>query len=90
MSDLVHNADSAGLSFEDFKQENGISYWWATDLMRMLGYPNMKSFQKVLDRATKAFVSLNIPHYRPHDDLNGKTPMMLKYGQHPNTQTKQC
>ncbi len=31
--------------------------------MTMLGYPNMKSFQKVLDRATKAFVSLNIPHY---------------------------
>jgi DNA-damage-inducible protein D len=31
--------------------------------MQMLGYPNMKSFQKVLDRATKAFVSLNIPHY---------------------------
>lgn len=63
MSDLVHNTDGAGLSFEDFKQENGITYWWATDLMKMLGYPNMKSFQKVLDRATKAFVSLNIPHY---------------------------
>lgn len=52
-----------GLSFEDFKNENGITYWWASDLMQMLGYPNMKSFQKVLDRATKAFVSLNIPHY---------------------------
>ena len=31
--------------------------------MTMLGYKDMKSFQKVLDRATKAFVSLNIPHY---------------------------
>lgn len=50
-------------SFEDFKNENGITYWYASDLMRMLGYPNMKSFQNVLDRATKAFVSLNIPHY---------------------------
>lgn len=50
-------------SFEDFKNENGITYWWATDLMSMLGYKDMKSFQKVLDRATKAFVSLNIPHY---------------------------
>lgn len=63
MSELIHNSDDKGLSFEDFKQENGITYWWASDLMKMLGYPNMKSFQKVLDRATKAFVSLNIPHY---------------------------
>lgn len=60
MSELIHGQE---LSFEDFKQENGIAYWWATDLMKMLGYPNMKSFQKVLDRTTKAFVSLNIPHY---------------------------
>lgn len=51
------------LSFEDFRNENGISYWWASDLMVMLGYPNMKSFQRVLDRATKALVSLGIPHY---------------------------
>lgn len=51
------------LSFEDFKNENGITFWWASDLMTMLGYKDMKSFQKVLDRATKAFVSLNIPHY---------------------------
>ncbi|MEP7168887.1 MAG: BRO family protein [Bacteroidota bacterium] len=50
-------------SFEDFKNENGFTFWWATDLMAMLGYKDMKSFQKVLDRATKAFVSLNIPHY---------------------------
>lgn len=63
MDDLVHTNENPELSFEDFKQENGITYWWASDLMKMLGYPNMKSFQKVLDRATKAFVSLNIPHY---------------------------
>jgi len=50
-------------TFEDFKNENGFTYWWASDLMTMLGYKDMKSFQKVLDRATKAFVSLNIPHY---------------------------
>lgn len=50
-------------TFEDFKNENGFAWWWASDLMLMLGYPHMKSFGKVLDRATKAFVSLNIPHY---------------------------
>lgn len=51
------------LDFEDFKNENGITYWWASDLARMLGYPNLKSFHKVIDRATKAFLSLGIPHY---------------------------
>lgn len=62
MSEIIIS-EGENLSFEDFKNENGITYWWASDLMKMLGYPNMKSFQKVLDRATKAFVSLNIPHY---------------------------
>lgn len=51
------------LNFEDFKNENGIIFWWASEFMVMLGYKDMKSFQKVLDRTTKAFVSLNIPHY---------------------------
>jgi len=59
----IQKGNDAGLSFEDFRQENGITYWWASDLMGMLGYRDMKSFQKVLDRATKAFVSLSIPHY---------------------------
>jgi DNA-damage-inducible protein D len=51
------------LTFEDFKNENGLTYWWASDLMTMLGYKDMKSFEKVLSRATKALISLNIPHY---------------------------
>lgn len=59
----VNEVLNKNLTFEDFKNENGLTYWWASDLMQMLGYPNMKSFQKVLDRATKALVSLNIPHY---------------------------
>lgn len=59
----IHNPNNNSLSFEDFKNENGLTYWWASDLMVMLGYKDMKSFQKVLDRATKAFVSLSIPHY---------------------------
>ena len=55
--------NNAILSFEDFKNQNGIVYWWASKVMVMLGYNDMKAFCKVLDRATKAFVSLNIPHY---------------------------
>ncbi|MFY9159633.1 BRO family protein [Aquirufa ecclesiirivi] len=63
MDELQTTDQSNNPSFEDFKNENGMTFWWATDLMTMLGYKDMKSFQRVLDRATKAFVSLNIPHY---------------------------
>ncbi len=62
MVDVVDNQEEKP-SFEDFKHENGTTFWWASDLMSMLGYKDAKSFQKVLDRTTKAFVSLNIPHY---------------------------
>ena len=50
------------LSFEDFKNQNGITFWWASEFMLMFGYNDMKSFRKVIDRATKAFISLNIDH----------------------------
>ena len=63
MDDIKKSEENRKLTFEDFKNENGLTYWWASDLMEMLGYPNMKSFQKVLNRTTKAFVSLNIPYY---------------------------
>ena len=62
MSENIENTNK-NLTFEDFKNENGLTYWWASDLMKMLGYANMRSFQKVLDRTTKALVSLDISHY---------------------------
>ena len=52
----------SGLSFEDFKNQNGITYWWASEFMLMLGYSEMSLFKKVIDRATKAFISLNIDY----------------------------
>jgi len=51
------------LSFEDFKQQNGLIFWWASDFMTMLGYDDMKIFSKVIDRATNAFISLGVKHY---------------------------
>ncbi len=60
MADIVPIDD---LSFEDFKNQNGITYWWASEFMLMLGYTDLKAFKKVIDRATKAFISLNIDHY---------------------------
>lgn len=60
--DLIEYTENE-LCFEDFRHENGCSYWWATDLMRMLDYKDMKTFQKVLDKATKTCITLKIPHY---------------------------
>lgn len=61
VDDLKQNITD--ISFEDFRQENGVPYWWATDLLKMIGYPDLKSFKKVLDRATKACITLGIDHY---------------------------
>lgn len=62
MSDLEKYSKSE-LSFEDFKNENGIVFWWASELMLMLGYDDLKVFLKVINKATKAFLSLGINHY---------------------------
>lgn len=61
--DEIEIIDNSFPSFEDFKNQNGITYWWASDIMKMLSYPDMNSFQKVIDRAIKALISLNIPIY---------------------------
>lgn len=51
------------VSFEDFKNQNGMTYWWASELAIMLGYADLNSFQNVINKTTKAFISLSIPHY---------------------------
>lgn len=62
MADVVKIEDGE-ITFEDFSNQNGITFWWATEYMLMLGYNDMKSFQKVIDRATKTFITLGISHY---------------------------
>lgn len=61
MSDLPQLFEADYLSFEDYKQENGISFWWASDLRKMLGYKDDKSFERAIGRAIKACITLNIP-----------------------------
>lgn len=63
MTQLSAFEDKRALTFEDFKRENGEVYWWASDLLKMVGYKDLGAFEKVLDRATKAMISLGIPHY---------------------------
>ncbi|CAM3692389.1 BRO family protein [Mucilaginibacter galii] len=48
------------LLFEDYSHENGITYWWASDFAKMLGYPNLTSFSKPIHRAMQACLTINI------------------------------
>jgi len=51
-------------SFEDFKHQNGTSYWWASEFMSMLGYDDFKIFKnKVIGRATQALISIGVDPY---------------------------
>lgn len=47
-------------TFEDFANENGIIFWWASDFMKMLGYTSISAFQKPINRAMQACLSINI------------------------------
>lgn len=77
MEEIVDTGNNE-LTFEDFKQENGITYWWASDLMKMLGYTDLKVFiDKPVQKATKVLMSLGITHFNEikHEmrDFNGES-----------------
>lgn len=46
--------------FEDLSQENDITYWLASDLMRLLGYDNEATFKKVVLRAQGSCATSNV------------------------------
>lgn len=51
------------LSFEDFGNENGIKFWWASDFCQMLGYASIASFMKPINKAIQACMSANIEYH---------------------------
>ena len=58
--DLI-GPDASLVNFEDLRRENGNVFWWASDLMKVIGYGNdWKSFGDAIKRATKALMALNI------------------------------
>jgi len=59
MNEIVPS-DETVFSFEEFKLKNGQYYWLASDLMQFLGYDDMKSFSRVLQRAQRAMLALGI------------------------------
>jgi DNA-damage-inducible protein D len=53
----------SGDNFENYSHDNGFTYWYASDLMELLGYENMTSFNRAINRAMTTCNTLNIPIY---------------------------
>ncbi len=51
------------MTFEDYGKENGMRFWWASDFSNMLGYANLKSFTKPMNRAIQSCMSANIDYH---------------------------
>jgi DNA-damage-inducible protein D len=63
------------LTFDDFAQRNGTIWWWATDLMQMLGYDdNWNKFEKVINKAIKA--CMNLPTIKHYDEFKAEKRMI--------------
>jgi DNA-damage-inducible protein D len=62
MSDLeLFMKSFSGDNFENYSHENGFTYWYAVDLMNLLGYESMSSFQRAINKAMTTCNTLNIP-----------------------------
>lgn len=60
-NDIVEiEGEAEGLTFEDFKNRNGMIFWWASDVCRMLGYKDVEAFGGVIRKVARAFTSLDI------------------------------
>lgn len=57
---FIQMEQQTSLTFEDFSHQNGITYWWASDFMKMMGYPTLIAFTKPINRAMTACLSINI------------------------------
>lgn len=56
----VFQFDDDTTNFETLGFANGSLTWWASDLMKALGYSSMQSFQNAINRAIAACLTLNI------------------------------
>lgn len=59
------------ITFEQLRHENGQAYWYASELMKQLGYDDMKSFYKAIRRANAAMNGLGID---PFGNIQKLTP----------------
>ena len=63
-------------TFEQLVQANGFLFWWAADLMQLLGYESWASFNKAVQKAMTVCISLGIDsleNIRPeHREVEGR------------------
>jgi DNA-damage-inducible protein D len=59
---IVFDSEKSDDAFEEFARDNGSRYWYARDLMVMLGYESWDSFRKAVQRALTALDALEIIH----------------------------
>jgi DNA-damage-inducible protein D len=60
-------SDSGQNEFEQIAKDNGEHYWYARDIMPLLGYDTFASFESAVNKAIRACTSLSIPL---HDVIN--------------------
>jgi len=46
--------------FEAMGHDNGVRFWWASELAALLGYEGLHSFRKAIERAMVTLTSLNV------------------------------
>lgn len=74
-ADLFH-FDEARPDFNQLANENGFLYWYASELMPLLGYQHWDSFKKVVQKAVATCTTLNIDIFdnfvQERRDMKGK------------------
>lgn len=68
-SDVFH-FDGGREGFDALSGQNGFTYWYARDLMSLLGYQSWGSFHKAVQKAISACTSLNINIFDNFVQLN--------------------
>jgi DNA-damage-inducible protein D len=61
MKEILIKMEEEELPFEEYKHENGIPYWLASQFLEMLGYADMESFKDPMEKAKAALKASKIP-----------------------------
>jgi DNA-damage-inducible protein D len=61
MSDIELFNNFSEDQFESSSNENGFTFWWASDLMSFMDYSSRQSFDKIINKSMQICHSLNIP-----------------------------
>ena len=79
MKELEKNKNYTKETFEDIKHvdENGIEFWYARELMKILEYANWQNFEKIINKAKISCENSGISTFEHFTDIN-KTIKMPK------------